>query len=193
MTPQMEFRAHAAGLSPESEFELAKRVVAGDAQARCEFIVSEVHLVRLHALRLGCRGEAFEDAMQDGMIGLINAIDRFDPGRGTRFSSFAWSWISGAILRGRLDLESSGTDPSELELTSGIARGSNEIGVEPSRLLCLRFGLHGGEREPLSRQATADILGVTVGQLRAMENRELEALRESFLSPGQETAYIKPT
>lgn len=85
-------------LTADEEIALAIRIRAGDRAARDQFIEANVRLVR-HLARRHRPGNA-EDAAQDGMIGLIAAVDRFDPGRGCRFSTMASPWIRNAIQRG---------------------------------------------------------------------------------------------
>src|SRR6185295_9432098 len=71
-----------------------------DETARKELIVSYLPLVKLLAKRIA--GSAswanWEDLVQDGVIGLIKAIERFDPGKGTPFRAFATHYIRGAIF-----------------------------------------------------------------------------------------------
>ncbi len=51
----------------------------------------------LRAHHLGLRGEALDEAVQSGTLGLIAAVDRFDPDRGCRLATYAWPWITAAI------------------------------------------------------------------------------------------------
>ena len=71
----------------------------GDPQLRERLILSQRSLVTYLARRFMDRGEMFEDVMQIGMVGLINALDGFDPSRGVKFSTFAIPTISGEIRR----------------------------------------------------------------------------------------------
>lgn len=71
----------------------------GDPQLRDRLILSQRNLVSYLARRFMDRGELFEDVMQIGMVGLINALDGFDPARGVKFSTFAIPTISGEIRR----------------------------------------------------------------------------------------------
>ncbi|HEX9997831.1 MAG TPA: SigB/SigF/SigG family RNA polymerase sigma factor [Abditibacterium sp.] len=70
-----------------------------DPQLRERLILSQRNLVTYLARRFLDRGEMFEDVMQIGMVGLINALDGFDPARGVKFSTFAIPTISGEIRR----------------------------------------------------------------------------------------------
>jgi len=69
------------------------------AHARDELVVLHVPLVRYLAHRYRSSGEPLDDVVQAGMVGLLNAVDRFDPGRGTAFSTFATPTIIGEIKR----------------------------------------------------------------------------------------------
>ena len=70
-----------------------------DPQLRDRLILSHMNLVRYLARKFANRGEPLEDLTQVGMIGLINAIDRFDPGRNIRFATYATPTIVGEIRR----------------------------------------------------------------------------------------------
>jgi len=70
-----------------------------DAEVRNRLVAMHHNLVRFLAGKFMNRGEPLEDLVQVGSIGLINAIDRFDPGRGTKFSTYATPTIVGEIRR----------------------------------------------------------------------------------------------
>ncbi len=70
-----------------------------DAAARERLIVEHLPLVRALARRYANRGEPLDDLIQVGTIGLIKAIDRFDPSRGNKLASFATPTILGEIRR----------------------------------------------------------------------------------------------
>jgi RNA polymerase sigma-B factor len=70
-----------------------------DPRVRDRLILAHMNLVRYLARKFANRGEPLEDLIQVGMIGLINAIDRFDPDRGIRFATYATPTIVGEIRR----------------------------------------------------------------------------------------------
>lgn len=70
-----------------------------DPAVREQLILAHMNLVRYLARKFANRGEPLEDLIQVGMIGLINAIDRFDPNRGIRFATYATPTIVGEIRR----------------------------------------------------------------------------------------------
>jgi RNA polymerase sigma-B factor len=87
--------------APEGEFErlFAQWQATGDPQLRDRLILMHRNLVTYLARRFTDRGEMYEDIIQQGLIGLINALDHFDPNRGVRFATFATPTIVGEIRR----------------------------------------------------------------------------------------------
>lgn len=77
----------------------AEYIKTGDSSIREKLTMMHQNLVRFLAGKFANRGEPVEDLMQVGMIGLINAIDRFDPARGNKFSTYATPTIVGEIQR----------------------------------------------------------------------------------------------
>src|SRR5687768_17268097 len=86
-------------LSPEEEVALARRIQAGNLEAKQRMVESNLRLVISIAKRYRCRGLSFEDLVQEGVIGLMAAIARYDPEKGYRFSTYATHWIRQAIGR----------------------------------------------------------------------------------------------
>lgn len=86
-------------LSPEEEIELAKRAKQGDIQARNRMIECNLRLVANVAKRYIGRGIAFQDLIQNGNLGLMRAVSKFDYRKGYRFSTYAYCWIRQAITR----------------------------------------------------------------------------------------------
>ena len=71
----------------------------GDPDAREQLVMSHMNLVRFLANKFKNRGEPLDDLMQVGYLGLLKAIDRFDPERGLEFTTFATPTILGEIKR----------------------------------------------------------------------------------------------
>ncbi|HSV72229.1 MAG TPA: sigma-70 family RNA polymerase sigma factor [Chthonomonadales bacterium] len=87
-------------LTHDEEIGLAKRVEQGDASAREHLVTANVRLVASVARRYAGRGLTMDDLMQEGTIGLLRAIDKFNYRKGYRFSTYATHWIRQAISRG---------------------------------------------------------------------------------------------
>ena len=87
-------------LKPSEEIELAKRIEKGDLAAKERMINSNLRLVVANARRYQGQGLALGDLIQEGMLGLIRAVEKFDWRKGFRFSTYATLWIRQAIQRG---------------------------------------------------------------------------------------------
>jgi RNA polymerase primary sigma factor len=86
-------------LSAKEEKELAEKVTLGDREARDRMIKSNLRLVRWLAGKYINRGLPIFDLIQEGNIGLIKAVEHFQPNRGIRFSTYATLWIKRSIER----------------------------------------------------------------------------------------------
>lgn len=100
----------------------------GDAEARDQLIVNHINLVRFLASKFKNRGESLEDLIQVGTIGLIKAIDRFDPERGLEFTTYATPTIMGEIKRHFRDKGWSVRVPRRLqELSAKVNQATDEL------------------------------------------------------------------
>ncbi|MCP4548825.1 MAG: RNA polymerase sigma factor RpoD/SigA [bacterium] len=86
-------------LTAEEEKLLARQVQAGDQNARRKLIVSNLRLVLSIARSYTGRGVALMDIVEEGNLGLIRAVEKFNPERGFRFSTYASYWIKQAMAR----------------------------------------------------------------------------------------------
>lgn len=90
---------HSALLTPDEERALARRVVQGDFEARQKMVEHNLRLVVNIAKHYINRGMTLLDLIEEGNIGLMHALEKFDPERGFRFSTYATWWIRQSIER----------------------------------------------------------------------------------------------
>ncbi len=124
-------------LNAQEEIELAKRILDGDEEAKKELIEANLRLVISIAKRYAGRGMPFLDLIQEGNMGLIKAVEKFDYSKGFKFSTYATWWIRQAITRAIADQARTIRIPVHMvETINKITRAQRqlvqELGRDPS-------------------------------------------------------------
>jgi RNA polymerase primary sigma factor len=143
-------------LSHAQEIDLAKRIEAGDKEAVQQFVLANLRLVVSIAKRYVGRGLSLLDLIQEGNIGLMRAVQRYDWRRGHRFSTHATWWIRQAISRAVAD------KGRAIRLPVYVNTALNRVRRERQRLV-QEWG-----REP-SEQELAEALSMDVERLHELE------------------------
>lgn len=140
-------------LSAEEEIELATRMAQGDKYARKRLSEANLRLVVSIAKRYVGRGMQFLDLIQEGNLGLIKAVEKFDYTKGYKFSTYATWWIRQAITRSIADQARTIRIPVHMvETITKVKKVSSQL-------------LHENGHEP-TPQEIADRLGITVDRVR---------------------------
>ncbi|MBE6753657.1 MAG: sigma-70 family RNA polymerase sigma factor [Ruminococcaceae bacterium] len=124
-------------LTPEEEIQLAARIAEGDGEAKRRLIEANLRLVVSIAKRLLGHGLPLLDLIQEGNLGLIKAVEKFDGSKGFKFSTYATWWIRQAITRAIADQSRMIRLPVHMsEFNGRIRRASfqllNTLGREPT-------------------------------------------------------------
>src|SRR5215217_4159092 len=121
-------------LTHQEEIDLSKRAKAGDQKARQRLIEKNLRLVVSVAKKYSGYGLPFEDLSQEGNIGLMKAVEKYDPERGFRFSTYATWWIRQAVQRAVADKGRTIRVPLHMtEKIRKVTRAYNELSAQLKR------------------------------------------------------------
>jgi RNA polymerase primary sigma factor len=141
-------------LSAADEVRLAKRIERGDLEAKERMVESNLRLVLSIARSYRSRGVPFADIVQEGMVGLIRAVERFDYRRGVKFSTYAFWWIHRSMRDAITDAQLIRIPPRADQHLAAVRRIQDELGRP--------------DREPISTAAVAVRTGLSEDAVRSL-------------------------
>ena len=149
-------------LKPEDEPEIAKRIEAGDKEARDILISSNLRLVVSIAKKYVGRGMLFLDLIQEGNMGLVKAVEKFDYRKGFKFSTYATWWIRQAITRAIAD------QARTIRIPVHMVETINKL-TRIQRQLVQELG-----RDPTAEEISAKMDGISPEKVREIQKIALE-------------------
>jgi RNA polymerase primary sigma factor len=164
-------------LTLDEEVELTQRAKAGDESAKQQLIQCNLRFVISVAKQFVHQGVALEDLIMEGNIGLINAIDKFDPTRGFKLSTYAVWWIRQSILQ------------SLAEKGRAVRMPLNQVGLHMRVRRAAQTFLQTHERPPMPDEL-AELLGLPEEKVKeVMNNAAVEFSIDKPISDDSEMSY----
>jgi len=165
-SPEFKRLRNLIGLSPERFTELMDRLAESEArvyEARNTIVECNLRLVGSVALKLRNRGLPFLDLMQEGAVGLMRAVDKFDYKRGYKFSTYAHWWIRQAMLRALADQSRMIRIPAyTVETLCKLNQVKAKLAMKKQR--------------PVTDEEVAEAMGITIDELE-----RLNSLRDNLV------------
>jgi len=114
-------------LTAAEEAQLAKRIERGDLAAKREMIERNLRLVHSVAQRYRGRGASYEDLVQEGTVGLVRAVEKFDHRRGLKFSTYAVWWIRRSLADAVVDSRTIRIPSNASDRLAAVQRAEREL------------------------------------------------------------------